>query len=219
MLQIFVVLSIICVSSLEGCKEQCLFHYDVTFNDAHSRCGHLTRGDVTIFDSKAVFSGDGYISLPVFERNTLQPYFAMAFKVKYTGKHGNRQKSIAILSNGCGESRPSIELSLLESTMTLKMVLTVDEMKSEEVVLSVPNVDIRKETLIKIGQDGNKIQFKVGDKPIHVMEKGMYEHIVLSECPLQIGSGYGLLPLVGEFDEFVFYPCINEGFFEQEIFP
>ncbi|KAK6185016.1 hypothetical protein SNE40_007345 [Patella caerulea] len=208
-----------CVSFVEGCREQCLFHYDNSFEESEKRCGQVSTGRVSIQNNKASFSGFGFIALPVFKGNTLQPYFALAFRFRYTGAVTSKKQPIVLISNGCEMNSPTIELSIAGSTLTLKLVLTVDEEKNDVVLISIPDVDVAKETHVKIGQDNTRIRILVGEHPMHIIEKSMHEHVVSSECPLQIGAGYGLLPFVGEIDEFVFYPCINEDFFDKETFP
>ncbi|XP_067656271.1 uncharacterized protein [Haliotis asinina] len=202
--------------TVKGCEESCRFSYDQSFKEYSNRCDQTATGNIVVTD-RAHFDGSSFLSLPMFQQNPLRPAFAMAFIFKYTGQRTFRD--VAILSNGCVDAPPTMEFKLRPgrhhnqfATTTFSLRMTNDERDMNITVRNI-NVNVREEVLVQIAQNETAVEVQVAGQPKQTFAKDINDYIGRSDCPLQIGAGKGLENYVGEFDEFVYFPCVNPGFF------
>ncbi|XP_046360632.2 uncharacterized protein LOC124138139 [Haliotis rufescens] len=213
---IFYMLVGIWLIPVKGCEESCRFSYDQSFKEYSHRCDQTSTGNIVVTD-RAHFDGTAFLSLPMFQQNPLRPSFSIAFIFKYLGQHTFRD--VAILSNGCVDTPPTIEFKLRQerrhnelATTTLSLKMTNDDRDMNITVRNI-NVNVRQEVLVQIAQNETAIEVQVAGQPRQTFAKDVNDYIGRSDCPLQIGAGRGLDNYVGEFDEFVYFPCVNPGFF------
>ncbi|XP_069138939.1 uncharacterized protein [Argopecten irradians] len=195
------------ISGHEGCKPMYHFQYNGNFLEAYNRIQQVPNTGVAIYRKSALFSDGGQIMIWAMNNMNLDKEFAFCFE--FMAKIYNGE--VALLSNGYKDSDFTYKITYLPAQAIVKAYIELDDGTTAHLV--VKGVIPLKPHFVRLAKYGPKIKLRIDNLKATYVKT--HAQVQTSNSPLVIGTAEGCKGFVGHFDEFKFFKCVPNDFFND----
>ncbi|OWF55103.1 Protein PIF [Mizuhopecten yessoensis] len=195
------------ISSHEGCKPMYHFQYNGNFLEAYNRIQQVPNTGVAIYRKSALFSEGGQIMVWAMNNMNLDKEFAFCFEFMSKVYNGE----VALLSNGYKGHDFTYKITYIPAQSLVKVYIELDDDTTAHLV--VTGVHPLKPHFVRLAKYGSKIKLRIDNISATMVKT--HAHVSISKSPLVIGAAQGCKGFVGHFDEFKFFKCVPNDFFND----